>query len=51
MTENNDGDFAIDWFQLLQSGKYKDSSFAVAGLCLTENIHSQHGLRNAFLLD
>lgn len=37
--------------QLLQRGQHEHGSLAHAGLGLAQNVHAEHGLRNAFVLD
>ena len=41
---------AIDRFQLLQCGQHKDGRLAHPGLRLTQHVHGQNGLRDAFML-
>src|ERR1700761_6233865 len=51
VAEDNDGDLAVDRLELLQCREDKDSSLSVSGLCLAEDVHAQHCLRDALLLD
>lgn len=41
----------IGWLQLLQRGKHKDSRFAHTGLGLAQDIHAEHSLRYALVLN
>lgn len=51
VTENEDGYFAVHWLQLLESGKDENSGLSVTRLGLTEHVHTENGLGNAFLLN
>lgn len=50
MTEDNDRDLAVDGLQLLQGGQHKDGSLTHTRLGLTEDVHTQDGLGDTFLL-
>ena len=51
VAHDEDGDFACDRFELLQGGENEYSGFSVTGFGLAEDVHSEHSLRNAFLLN
>lgn len=50
VAKHNNRHLAVDWFELLQSRQNKHRSFAMTGFCLAEYVHSEHSLRNTFLL-
>ena len=50
MAEDEDRDFAVDGFDLLERGEDKDGCFAEAGFRLTENVGGEDGLRETDLL-
>lgn len=51
MAKDDDRDFAIGGLQLLECCKDEDRSLAMPRLGLAKNVHAQHGLRDALLLD
>lgn len=51
VTENDDRNLAINGFNLLQSGKHKHSRLTHTRLGLTQNICTEDGLGNTFLLN
>jgi len=50
VAENDGGDLAVDWLDLLESGQDKDRSFTHTGLGLAENVHAQDGLWDTLVL-
>jgi hypothetical protein len=51
MTEDQNLRFAIDRFDLLQRGEDKNSGLSQTRLGLAEDVGSEDGLRDAYLLD
>lgn len=51
VTEDNDGNFAIDRFKLLQRSQDEHCRLSVTRLRLAQDIHPQDCLGNALLLD
>jgi hypothetical protein len=50
MAEDENRDFAIDRFQLLQSRQNEDGRFTVTRFGLTQDIHAEDSLWDTFLL-
>jgi len=51
VTEDEDRDFAVDGFDLLEGGEDEDGGFAEAGFCLAEDVGGENGLGETDLLD
>lgn len=51
VAEDEDRNFSVDRFQLLKGSQDENGSFSVTGFCLTQDVHAEYSLRNAFLLD
>jgi hypothetical protein len=50
VTQHDHGNLPVNGLELLQGSEHKDSGFSVTRFGLAEDIHSKHGLGNAFLL-
>jgi hypothetical protein len=51
VAKNNDVSFSVDGSQLVQCGQHKNGGLAHARLGLTDNIHTENGVGNAFMLN
>ena len=51
VAKDNDGDLTVCRFQLLESCEDENGGLSMTRFGLTQNIHSEHSLRDAFLLD
>lgn len=50
VAEDEDRDFSVDRFELLKRGQDEDGSFPMSRFRLAEYIHTEHRLRDTFLL-
>ena len=51
VAENEHRDLAVDRFKLLETRQDEDCRFAMTGLCLTQDVHSENSLGYTLLLD
>ena len=50
VAHDQDGDLAVGGLDLLESGQDEDGRLSHAGLGLAQDVHAQHGLRDALVL-
>lgn len=51
VAHDEDGDFAVDGFKLLEGSENEDGGLSVTRFGLAEDVHAEDGLRDTFLLD